>query len=53
MESLPNDDKSFTYEEIIFYMKESIKSCEQAIIDGEVPVGCIFVYIPTKQIIIS
>lgn len=52
MESQPNNDKSFTNEEILFYMKESIKVCEQAITDGEVPVGCLFVYIPNKEIII-
>ena len=43
--------ENFSKEEIEKYMRETFKECEKAIKEGEVPVGCIFLHIPSKKII--
>lgn len=53
MEQIASDSKSFSDNEIIAFMKDSLTQCEEAIILGEVPVGCVFVHIPTKKIIVK
>ena len=57
MQSLKENElivqKSFTNDEINFFMKIVLEICNKAIVEKEVPVGCLFVHIPTKQIIIS
>lgn len=40
-------------EEIDLFMKEALNQCSLAIKNEEVPVGCVFVYMPTKKIIIQ
>lgn len=45
------EDEFFTKEEILFYMGESLKECENGINNGEVPVGCVFFHLPSKSII--
>jgi tRNA-specific adenosine deaminase 2 len=42
----------FTEEEIYLFMEEAIKECFKSLSEGEVPVGCVFVYIPNKRIIL-
>ena len=43
--------ENFSKEEIEKYMREAFKECEKAIKEGEVPVGCIFLHIPSKTIL--
>ena len=43
----------FSEEEIIFYMKEALEECNNALLSGEVPVGCVFVYLPNNRIILK
>ena len=43
--------ENFSKEEIEKYMREAFKECEKAIKEGEVPVGCIFLHIPSKIIL--
>jgi tRNA-specific adenosine deaminase 2 len=38
-------------DEVLFYMQEAINQCELSLQRGEVPVGCIFLHYPSKQII--
>lgn len=40
-------------EEILFYMQEAISQCEISLQRREVPVGCIFLHYPSKQIIVK
>jgi tRNA(Arg) A34 adenosine deaminase TadA len=45
--------ENFSNEEIEKYMKEAFKQCEKAIKETEIPVGCIFLHIPSKKILIE
>ena len=45
--------ENFSNEEIQKYMKEAFKQCEKAIKESEIPVGCIFLHIPSKKILIE
>ena len=45
--------ENFSNEEIEKYMKEAFKQCEKAINESEIPVGCIFLHIPSKKILIE
>ena len=45
--------ENFSNEEIEKYMKEAFKQCEKAIKESEIPVGCIFLHIPSKKILIE
>lgn len=47
-----SSEPKLTKEEIILYMKETLNQCSLAIKNEEVPVGCVFVYLPNKKIII-
>jgi len=46
-------EKLFTEEEIYLFMEEALKECLKSLSEGEVPVGCVFVYIPNKKIILK
>jgi len=46
------EEKSFTEDEIDFYINKSIEQCNLAMINKEVPVGCVFVHIPSKKIFV-
>jgi tRNA-specific adenosine deaminase 2 len=39
-------------DEIIFYMKEAFVECENSLKRGEVPVGCVFLHLPSMKIIL-
>ena len=45
--------ENFSKEEIEKYMKEVFKECEKGIKEGESPVGCIFLHIPSKKTLIE
>ena len=45
--------ENFSNEEIEKYMKEAFIQCEKAIKESEIPVGCIFLHIPSKKILIE
>ena len=45
------ENNFFSKEEISKYMEEVFVECENALNKGEVPVGCVFVDINTKEII--
>ncbi len=38
-------------DEILSYMQEALEQCSLSLQRGEVPVGCIFLHFPSKQII--
>jgi tRNA-specific adenosine deaminase 2 len=46
------DSSNFKDDEIIFYMKEALLECENALKRGEVPVGCVFLHLPSMKIIL-
>ncbi len=51
-ESNSNYNQIFSNKEILFYMTEALNECKKALLSGEVPVGCVFVYLPTNKIIL-
>lgn len=40
-------------DEILNYMKMAMRQCELALDRGEVPVGCVFLHLPSKEVILS
>lgn len=38
-------------DDVLLYMEEALNECENAINLGEVPVGCVFLHMPSRKII--
>lgn len=46
------DTEEISEDQVTLYMEEAFKECNNAILANEVPVGCIFLHIPSQQIIV-
>jgi tRNA-specific adenosine deaminase 2 len=46
-----DEENDLTEKEILSFINEAIEECNNALKAGEVPVGCVFLYLPSKKII--